>query len=203
MSAVTAADVSLLVLRASLGTVFIAHGYNHIFGGGKIAGTARWFESLGMKPGLLHAWTASLTEVGSGKLLLLGLVTPLACAGVVGTMLVAWTTNHLRNGFFIFRPGEGYEYVMTQTLAAIGLAGVGSGKLTVDHAINWFDPPGWLWADPHVGNRGRVARQDCSLSSGVRNAFPKQPSELPTEPARPRRFGRYLSFGHPRRIPTP
>jgi putative oxidoreductase len=78
VSAATAADVSLLVFRAALGVVFLAHGYNHIFGGGKIAGTARWFESLGMRPGVLHAWTASLTELGAGALLLLGLATPLA-----------------------------------------------------------------------------------------------------------------------------
>ena len=143
MSAATAADLALLVFRAGLGTVFLAHGYNHVFGGGKIAGTARWFESLGMRPGVLHAWTASLTELGAGALLLLGLATPLACAGVIGTMVVAWITNHLRNGFFIFRPGEGYEYVMTLTLAAVGLAGVGAGQWSVDHALGWFGPPGW------------------------------------------------------------
>jgi putative oxidoreductase len=144
MSAVTAADTSLLVFRLGLGVVFVAHGYNHIFRGGKIAGTGRWFESLGMRPGVLHAWTASLTELGAGALLMLGLATPLACAGVIGTMLVAWITNHLRNGFFIFRPGEGYEYVMTLTLAAVGLAGVGAGQWSLDHALGWFDPPGWV-----------------------------------------------------------
>lgn len=144
MEPTSAADVSLLVLRAALGVVFLMHGYNHVFGGGKIAGTGRWFESLGMRPGVLHAWFASLTELGAGALLLLGLATPLACAGVIGTMLVAWITNHLRNGFFIFRPGEGYEYVMTLTLAAIGLAGVGPGRWSLDHAFGWFDPPGWL-----------------------------------------------------------
>ena len=144
MSAVTAADTSLLVFRIGLGVVFAAHGCNHIFGGGKIAGTGRWFESLGMRPGLLHAWTASITELGAGALLLLGLATPLACGGVIGTMVVAWITNHRRNGFFIFRPGEGYEYVMTLTLAAIGLAGIGPGQWSLDHALGWFDPPGWI-----------------------------------------------------------
>lgn len=143
MSAATAADLSLLVLRTGLGVVFVAHGYNHIFGGGKIAGTGRWFQSLGMRPGILHAWFASATELGSGVLLLLGLATPLACAGVIGTMVVAWITNHLRNGFFIFRPGEGYEYVMFLTLAAVGLAGVGPGAWSLDNALNWWQPPGW------------------------------------------------------------
>jgi putative oxidoreductase len=138
-----AVDTALLVIRVALGVVFLAHGYNHVFGGGKIAGTARWFESLGMRPGRLHAWTASLTELGAGVLLLLGLLTPLACAGIVGTMVVALVTNHLRNGFFIFRPGEGYEYVMTLTLVAIGLAGVGGGEWSLDNALGIFQPGGW------------------------------------------------------------
>src|SRR3954471_528360 len=107
MSATTAADLSLLAFRAAVGVVFLAHGYNHIFGGGKIAGTARWFESLGMRPGILHAWTASLTELGAGTLLLAGLLTPLAAAGVIGVMVVAWVTNHRDKGFFVFaRPTE-------------------------------------------------------------------------------------------------
>jgi putative oxidoreductase len=144
MTATTAGDTSLLVLRFGLGVVFLAHGYNHIFGGGKIGGTADWFASLGMRPGIFHAWTASLTELGAAALLVLGLATPFGCAGVIGVMVVAWVTNHRRNGFFIFRPGEGYEYVMTLTLAAIGLAGAGPGEWSLDRALGWFDPPGWL-----------------------------------------------------------
>jgi len=61
-----------------------------------------------MKPGILHAWTASLTEIGAGALLVLGLSTGRR-GRVVGVMLVAWITNHRTNGFFIFRPGEGWE----------------------------------------------------------------------------------------------
>lgn len=137
-------NLGLLLLRLAVGVVFIAHGYNHIFGGGKITGTARWFAGLGMKPGWLHAWTASLTELGAGALLMIGLLTPLGGAGVVGVMLVAWITNHLSNGFFIFRPGEGYEYVMTLTFCGLLFSCVGAGEWSVDHAIGIFDPPGWL-----------------------------------------------------------
>jgi putative oxidoreductase len=109
MNDIDAANLALLIFRLAVGGVFIAHGVNHIVGGGRIAGTARWFESLGMRPSWVHAWTASLTEIGAGALLVLGLLTPLAGAGVIGVMLVAWVTNHLKNGFFIFRPGEGWE----------------------------------------------------------------------------------------------
>src|SRR5918992_250132 len=115
----TALNLSLLVLRVVLGVVFLAHGINHVWRGGKIPGTARWFESLGMKPGVLHAWLASGTELVVGPLLFLGLLTPFAGAGVIGVMLVAWITNHRGNGFFIFRPGEGWEYVMTLTFCGL------------------------------------------------------------------------------------
>jgi putative oxidoreductase len=140
----SAESTALLVFRIAIGVVFIAHGYNHVYGGGKIAGTGRWFAGLGMRPGIVHAWLASLTELGSGGLLALGLATPLACAGILGTMLVAWVTNHRKNGFFIFRPGEGYEYVMTLVACAVALAGTGAGRWSLDNALGWFDPPGWV-----------------------------------------------------------
>src|SRR5438067_12450548 len=109
MSDQDAVNLALLIFRLAIAVVFLAHGINHIFGGGKIAGTGRWFESLGMRPGRLHAWLASLTEVGTGALLVVGLAMPLAGAGVVGVMAVAWITNHRGNGFFIFRPVDGWE----------------------------------------------------------------------------------------------
>jgi putative oxidoreductase len=147
MANVHAVDLALLVFRVAIGAVFIAHGVNHIFGGGKIAGTGRWFESLGMKPGWLHAWTASITEIGAGALLVLGLLTSFGGAGVVGVMLVAWVTNHLKNGFFIFRPGEGWEYVMVLTVSGFLLAIVGPGGWSLDKAFGLTSLWGWtgLW----------------------------------------------------------
>jgi putative oxidoreductase len=142
MSDRDAVDFALLAFRVAVGAVFIAHGYNHIFRGGKIAGTGRWFESLGMKPGKLHALLASYTELGAGALLIAGLLTPLAAAGVIGVMLVAWITNHRGNGFFIFRPGEGWEYVMTLTICGVALSALGAGRWSLDHVICLEDPPG-------------------------------------------------------------
>jgi putative oxidoreductase len=135
VSDATAIDLALFVLRATVGIVMLAHGYNHVFGGGRIDGTARWFESLGMRPGRLHAWLASVTELGAGTMLIVGLATPLAAAGVVGTMLVAWITNHRGNGFFIFRPGEGWEYVMTLTFTAAAIGVLGAGHWSFDAAL--------------------------------------------------------------------
>jgi putative oxidoreductase len=141
----SSADLALLILRLTLGGVFLAHGINHIFGGGKIAGTSRWFESLGMKPGFVHAWTASLTEIGAGALLVLGLLTPFGAAGVVGVMLVALITNHIKNGFFIFRPGEGWEYVATLTLMGLAVAILGPGDWSIDGHVGALQS---LWGWP-------------------------------------------------------
>ena len=142
MQADVVPDLGLLVFRVAVGAVFLAHGLNHVFGGGKIAGTARWFASLGMRPGIVHAWVASLSEIAAGIGLVLGLATPLAAAAVIGTMLVAGITNHRGKGFFIFRPGEGWEYVMTLGAAGVALACVGAGRYSLDHVLGVFDPPG-------------------------------------------------------------
>jgi putative oxidoreductase len=135
-------DIAALLLRAVLGFTMLAHGWNHAFGGGKIAGTTRWFASIGMRPAWVHAYVATVTEIGAGVLLLLGLLTPLAAAGVLGTMLVALVTAHIKNGFFIFRPGQGYEYVLMICVVALALAGTGAGWLSLDHALG-YPISGW------------------------------------------------------------
>lgn len=128
-------DLCALLLRIALAITMFAHGWNHAFGGGKLAGTARWFESIGIRPGRLHATLATLTELGVAPLLVLGLLTPLAAAGVVGTMVVALVANHLKNGYFIFQPGEGYEYVLYLILTALALGALGGGGWSLDKVI--------------------------------------------------------------------
>lgn len=145
MNDADAIDLALLIFRCGVGAVMLAHGINHIWGGGKIEGTAGWFGSLGMKPALLQAWLASITEIVGGVLLVVGLLTPLAGATVVGVMFVAWAINHRGNGFFIFRPGEGWEYVMTLGLCGMVLGAIGPGSWSLDDAFGILDDlTGWV-----------------------------------------------------------
>jgi putative oxidoreductase len=160
MSDGDAINLALLAFRVGLGAVMLAHGLNHIYGGGKIAGTGRWFESLGMRPGIVHAWVASITEVVGGLMLVLGLLTPLGGAAIIGVMTVAGITNHRGNGFFIFRPGEGWEYVMTLGIAGLAIAVLGAGEWSLDNALDVFEPmPGadGLWIALVAGLGGAVA----------------------------------------------
>ena len=125
-----------------MGGMIFAHGYNHFFGGGRLPGAGRWFDSLGIRPGIFHAWVTATVEVGAGAMFAAGLLTPLAAAGIVGIMAVAGIVVHRTNGFFITK--EGYEYVLVIALTAIGVSAVGPGRWSLDHALfGWHDITGW------------------------------------------------------------
>ncbi|WP_297792837.1 DoxX family protein [Mycobacterium sp.] len=106
------------------------------------AGTARWLESLGMCPGIVHASLASLTEVGAGTPPIVELATPLACAGVVLAMVVALITKHLKSGFSIFRLGERCEYGMTLALVGFSIGSIGPCAWSFDDVTGLLYPPG-------------------------------------------------------------
>src|SRR6201987_1228072 len=126
-------DLGLLILRVVLGLTLAAHGYNKFFGGGRIPGTARWFESIGMKYGTFQAVVAASTEISAGLGLAAGLLTPIPAAGFVALMFVASWTVHRPNGFFIVK--EGWEYNLVLAASAVAVATIGPGKFSLDYAL--------------------------------------------------------------------
>ncbi|MDH3248475.1 MAG: DoxX family protein [Acidimicrobiia bacterium] len=137
-------DIGLLIIRSWVGLVILLHGVNHARG---LDGTANWFESIGFRSARLQAINSAVVEIGAGAMLILGLGTSLAAAGIFATMFVAFWTVHRTNGFFIFRPGEGYEYVSTLGLVAVGLAITGPGSASLDSALDIAETlDGWVGA---------------------------------------------------------
>jgi len=130
----TSVDIALLLVRVALGATMIVHGWNHGWGPGGIDGTTRWFAGIGLRPARVHAWASTLVEIAAGAGLLLGVLTPLAAAGVIGVMAVAGVVAHRSNGFFVFR--DGYEYVLFIAVSALAVAIVGPGRLSVDAALD-------------------------------------------------------------------
>ena len=126
-------NFALAFLRVAVGAMIATHGYAHVWRGGKIKGTAGWFGSIGMRPPMVQAWMASLTEMGSGLLLIAGLLTPLAAAGVLGVMVVAFVTAHRKNGFFIYNAGQGWEYVAIIAATTIVIGTLGAGEWSFDN----------------------------------------------------------------------
>ncbi|MGQ0719807.1 MAG: DoxX family protein [Pseudonocardiales bacterium] len=133
MTGLDTVDIAAALLRVVVGLTLVAHGYNHLWGRGGLTGTARWFGSLGLRPPKLHAVLSGAGELAAGGALAIGLLTPLAAAFVVGTMVTAGITHHRRNGFFVFK--EGYEYVLMigVVCAVIGL--LGPGTVSVDRLL--------------------------------------------------------------------
>ncbi len=125
-------DFALLVLRVGIGLVFLAHGINHARGRER---TTAWFGSIGFRKPEMQWFMSTATEIGVAVLLILGLLTSLAAAGLVAVMFVAFWSVHRKNGFFISRPGEGWEYVATLALTGVVLAIAGPGETSVDHAL--------------------------------------------------------------------
>ena len=138
MDDVTKMDAAVAVLRVIVGLTVAAHGYGKVFRGGRLASTGGWFDSIGMRPGWLHARMAAGTEIAAGLLLALGLLTPIAGAAVVALMVVAAWTVHRGNGFFIV--GDGWEYNFVLAGCAVVAGTAGPGRLSLDHALS----DGWL-----------------------------------------------------------
>ena len=139
-------DLGLLVLRAGVGAVLIAHGSQKLFGwfgGPGLRDTAKSFEEMGFRPGRLSALGAGLGEAGGGTLIALGLATPAAGAAAAGTMITA-ASVHKPGGFFAF--AGGYEYPALLGVSTAALALTGPGRISVDQATgNRLNRP-WMAA---------------------------------------------------------
>lgn len=126
-------NLGLLLLRVTIGLTMVAHGYAKTTGPSGLAGTAEWFESMGMRPGRVHARLAVSTEIAAGLALAVGLATPVSAAAIVGLMVVAGWTVHRARGFFIV--GDGWEYNFVLALVAVAVATTGPGEWSLDEAL--------------------------------------------------------------------
>ena len=166
-------DITLLVLHVVIGLLFVGHGAQKLFGafgGYGIAGTAGWMESIGLKPGRVHAIAAGVAEFAGGALIALGLFVPFAAAVLIATMVTAIITVHGRNGVWV--TNQGYEYNLVLVVALFALVGVGAGKYGLDDAFG-FDLASTGWAIGSlvaglVGGIGAVVagRLGARVSSG-------------------------------------
>ena len=138
----TSVDTALLIVRVVFGLTLAMHGWQKFFTGGRMPGTAGWFDGMGMKPGKVMAPLAASTEIGAGLGFAIGLLTPRMSAGCVGIMLVAAWTVH-REEFFIVKGG--WEYNMVLATGTVGVAMIGPGRFSLDRTFG-FDGTlsGWL-----------------------------------------------------------
>jgi putative oxidoreductase len=107
------------VLRVSLGLMFIAHGIILKYFMYSLAGTAQFFESIGL-PGPLAYVVFGLEAVG-GVLLVIGLYTRWVALGLVPVLIGAmWV--HIGNGWVFSAPNGGWEYPLFLIVTSVVVA---------------------------------------------------------------------------------
>lgn len=119
-------DAGLLILRIVLGLTMAAHGSQKLLGwfdGPGLKGTGQFFSASGYPAGETMALIAGLTETFGGLGLVLGLLTPLAGAAVLGTMINALAVKW--GGGFFAPQGVEYEVLLAAGAAALTLTGPG------------------------------------------------------------------------------
>jgi putative oxidoreductase len=128
-------DTGLLLLRVAIGGIMTLHGLQQLagwFGGGGIDGTAAFFASSGYSSATLMAVISGVSHTFGGLALIFGLLTPLACAAIIGAMInaaaVKWNA-----GFFAVKGGNEYELLLIVSAAALAITG--PGRFAIDRTL--------------------------------------------------------------------
>jgi putative oxidoreductase len=140
-------DLGLLLLRLTLGVVFIAHGLQKAFGwwgGSGLEGLRDTLAQAGYQHAGTLTYVAAGAQMAAGVLLVLGLFTPIAGAAalafLVNSLLVMFESQRRAGGVFIFG-SEGAEYLLTLTALAAAVILAGPGRYGFDGGRRWARRP--------------------------------------------------------------
>jgi putative oxidoreductase len=171
--------IGRLLLRLTVGGFFFGHGTQKLFswfGGHGLDATANMFESLGMRPGRRNAIAAGAAEAAGGAALAAGFATPLAAGALTSVMLTAIHRVHLKNGPWV--TNGGYEYNAVLIAAALALAEVGPGELSLDHALGTErSGPGAAVAAAAIGVIGAVGAHQLAARAPAPPPAPAEAAE--------------------------
>ena len=137
-----AADLALLVLRVTLGGIYVAHGARKLgaFGGKGFGGWVASIDRRGMRPPALWAAAAAVAEIVGGTFVVIGLLTPVGAALLVAqSAVITWLVR--AKGFW--HTQEGVEYPLMLGAAALAVALLGPGAISLDAALGLSPPAEW------------------------------------------------------------
>ena len=121
----TTAPYAALLLRVSMGVMFLAHGALLKLGTFGLAGTMGYFGSIGYPPALAILVIAA--EILGGLALIAGVYTRWVSLALVPVLLGAAWFGHAANGFFFNNPNGGWEYPVFWAVALVALSLLGDG----------------------------------------------------------------------------
>jgi putative oxidoreductase len=175
-------QIGRLAARVVIGGLFVGHGTQKLmgwFGGPGLDGTEQMMAAIGMRPTRPNAIAAGVSETAGGTLLALGAATPLAAAGLIGTMATAIHKVHRPNGPWVAQGGWEYNAVLIAALTA--LVDGGPGDLSVD-ALRGRREWGSAWAIGALAVGGAAAATAVTL--GQRGGSARHVAEPASEVAR-------------------
>jgi len=126
------APYAALVLRVSLGVLFLAHVALKILVF-TVPGTVGYFQSLGL-PAVV-AYGVMALELLGGIALIVGLYAPYVALPLAVEMLATIVTVHGANGWQFWNKGGGWEYPAFWAVALIVLFLLGDGVYAIKPAI--------------------------------------------------------------------
>ncbi|MGP5496145.1 DoxX family protein [Corynebacterium flavescens] len=121
-------DAALLVFRAVLGIIFVAHGVDKMFMTG-MDETIGQFSAWGVPQPQISAYLAALGEMIGGAFLVIGLLTTLVAGALALLAVCALYFVHLDNGLFATDSGIEYPAVLVVSLLMIVVFGAGRASL--------------------------------------------------------------------------
>jgi putative oxidoreductase len=142
-------DLATLVLRVGIGAIFVGHGLQKAFGWWSGPGWEGWkgfVGYLGPRPVVAWASISLLAELGGGLALILGLLVPLAAAGLVAQVIVLFVKVHVPNGFWASNGGIEFPLALLVGVLAIHLLGPGSWALDAVLPVDVLYEPAVRWA---------------------------------------------------------
>jgi len=129
-------DWGLLILRLTMGIIFIVHGWPKLNPNGPMkgpAGFAGFLKQMNVPLPLLSAWVVALLETVGAALLILGLGTRILAVGFAVNMLVAivLTRRNFKRSF-TSQQTTGWEFDLALLAQALALLFTGAGSIALD-----------------------------------------------------------------------
>ena len=126
------APYAATVLRLSLGAMYFAHSLILKHFAYTLAGTAQFFESLGLPAAL--AYVTFWAELAGGVLLVAGVASRWVALALLPVLAgAAWV--HAGNGWVFSAPNGGWEYPLFLIVVSLVVALLGDGRYALANAF--------------------------------------------------------------------
>lgn len=130
-----ASDAGLLLLRAGVGVIFIAHGWGDASQAGGAAANIENYRGAGIPLPELSAWFGAYMQLIGGIAVIVGVLTRPVGAGLAVVMAGALIFVHRGEPLVMGQDGSGSGFALIMLAASLALVGTGAGRFGLDRVF--------------------------------------------------------------------